>query len=1143
MPICEGICWHKHQSGNEEFTLLETGETFETECALKQRELDYKKKKWTCRHDANGQFRTFSEAYKEEKRVLGKILDKMPNAMVRDIFQRIHHSALTAKELAQQISEHLSRTFYLDDEVVFTNMNSECKGRVTEEEEYIDCNGGSYNIEILGDKCKNVTFRVLATNMRRIKEILLDELVILIPLVAQKISKTGFWSLDDTLKQKFKICDKLHSLFTKCSCEKRNSVDETDPGKHNSSSCSLVLKQQMKLIGNAKDTCKQDLGADFEKTQGKDVKRRSKKPLQLKNDASINCSQKSIYKFLLTSPGTSSPSIAISSPRTVAERRYEKALSRIIKLFPAPEPKEFCHACNFALSVLSEKQIESIPYEEIRYGILLQRDKKNDMALSAKMSREEKREYLRLKKKEREEKFGNLDHKLTILLKKKLDDNSLRGLTSLPKLEAVKFGEHSSYFGTCLFITEFLNVFQSLLIPKFVPSAEELLDTLKNDESSGAYIIQHLSMIIMNTLLQTPEVKECFVFGVPISKVPVTLSTLSELIRIILRWHIYGKNTAQDDEVHMYPHKMFYANSTKKLNTQNKIYENILEKLNILEVTELSVGEQIEVMKCLIECVQDSSVFRLFLEETVFDQLKSISTEKDQLEMELLKQKDELRSLPFFPHRSDEIVTRRQAIEENKVEKDRQRFIKSIEIVEEKLKSLLQNEEKCLKTSKRMQRLTPLGYDRYHRRYWFFENSPNKGIYVEKGWFSQITKEFPENNLDDESEINKGKVLISESSEKTMSRGKLFEDFENLYNDRTTFPSSSDSEQWYKICDEKTLQCLVSALSQKGIRESKLLENIETIFDEFNESCKKLGLSAKDKSVKTSRNSKDGNVSAAETLQSEIHNFESELRRRRFTRIDENDFLEKIEHSKSLCQLRRLVLEICESIPEADFRKIPAFVFSLKNWKDHLMNATSVSQLGVLLHVLEMQIKWDYSLRGKKCRICNRGRQEELVICEKCGDGMHLFCIRPKLTQMPPGGLFICSNCKEDDLSDAMETEDDDDAESYSSSTCDDAKGTQLSHEDQDRFTILQKESIKYLKTLKNDRQAYQWLQKVPAGQSKCRSGSITLKSINDKLLSYASEYKLRSDLRALFKAAVSFYQLDPKKQKHLCRLRNRLGL
>lgn len=87
----------------------------------------------------------------------------------------------------------------------------------------------------------------------------------------------------------------------------------------------------------------------------------------------------SMYKFLVTSPGTSSPSVVIPSPRSAAEKRLDNALLRIVKLFPVPDHKEFQQACEFALNVISESQIREIPYEEIRYALLKHRDHKKDV--------------------------------------------------------------------------------------------------------------------------------------------------------------------------------------------------------------------------------------------------------------------------------------------------------------------------------------------------------------------------------------------------------------------------------------------------------------------------------------------------------------------------------------------------------------------------------------------------------------------------------------------------------------------------------------------------------------------------------------------------------------------------------------------
>ena len=57
-----------------------------------------------------------------------------------------------------------------------------------------------------------------------------------------------------------------------------------------------------------------------------------------------------------------------------------------------------------------------------------------------------------------------------------------------------------------------------------------------------------------------------------------------------------------------------------------------------------------------------------------------------------------------------------------------------------------------------------------------------------------------------------------------------------------------------------------------------------------------------------------------------------------------------------------------DSIPERDLSTKRDFgmpAFSSTVWKTHLQEAASLSQLSVLLHVLELHVDWDYSLAQK----------------------------------------------------------------------------------------------------------------------------------------------------------------------------------
>lgn len=49
------------------------------------------------------------------------------------------------------------------------------------------------------------------------------------------------------------------------------------------------------------------------------------------------------------------------------------------------------------------------------------------------------------------------------------------------------------------------------------------------------------------------------------------------------------------------------------------------------------------------------------------------------------------------------------------------------------------------------------------------------------------------------------------------------------------------------------------------------------------------------------------------------------------------------------------------------------------------------------------------------CEICHKGDDEEnIVLCDKCNKGFHLYCVKPILPSVPSGEWF-CDNCREKD--------------------------------------------------------------------------------------------------------------------------------
>ena len=90
----------------------------------------------------------------------------------------------------------------------------------------------------------------------------------------------------------------------------------------------------------------------------------------------------------------------------------------------------------------------------------------------------------------------------------------------------------------------------------------------------------------------------------------------------------------------------------------------------------------------------------------------------------------------------------------------------------------------------------------------------------------------------------------------------------------------------------------------------------------------------------------------------------------------------------------------------------PALLTPLQEWENSLMGNTSYAQLFVHLTTLESSVSWSKSLLNTKCRICRRKTDpENMLICDGCDRGYHMYCLKPKLKAVPKGDWF-CYDCK-----------------------------------------------------------------------------------------------------------------------------------
>ncbi|XP_063895724.1 bromodomain adjacent to zinc finger domain protein 1A [Helicoverpa armigera] len=97
---------------------------------------------------------------------------------------------------------------------------------------------------------------------------------------------------------------------------------------------------------------------------------------------------------------------------------------------------------------------------------------------------------------------------------------------------------------------------------------------------------------------------------------------------------------------------------------------------------------------------------------------------------------------------------------------------------------------------------------------------------------------------------------------------------------------------------------------------------------------------------------------------------------------------------------------------DREARNKPLELEALQRWEVSLMECKSYSQVVLHLFTLDSSITWSASILNACCRLCRRKTDpENMLLCDGCNKGHHLYCLKPKLTKVPEGDWF-CDQCK-----------------------------------------------------------------------------------------------------------------------------------
>ncbi|RXN19266.1 bromodomain adjacent to zinc finger domain 1A isoform X1 [Labeo rohita] len=83
-----------------------------------------------------------------------------------------------------------------------------------------------------------------------------------------------------------------------------------------------------------------------------------------------------------------------------------------------------------------------------------------------------------------------------------------------------------------------------------------------------------------------------------------------------------------------------------------------------------------------------------------------------------------------------------------------------------------------------------------------------------------------------------------------------------------------------------------------------------------------------------------------------------------------------------------------------------------ERWRESLLACSSLSQVFLHLSTLERSVAWAKSILNARCKVCRRkGDAENMLLCDACDRGYHIFCVRPKLKAVPSEDWF-CPECR-----------------------------------------------------------------------------------------------------------------------------------
>uniref|UniRef100_A0AAY4C7W5 Tyrosine-protein kinase BAZ1B n=1 Tax=Denticeps clupeoides TaxID=299321 RepID=A0AAY4C7W5_9TELE len=668
---------------------------------------------------------------------------------------------------------------------------------------------------------------------------------------------------------------------------------------------------------------------------------------------------------------------------------------------------------------LVQKRWELLEHKR-RWSLMSEEEKQDVM----RKKREGIREKLRERAKERREKemLARLEQQ------RRYEDQELEG-RPLPAFRLVDMpdGLPNALFGDVAMVTDFLNCYAGLLMPddQYPITVDALMEALAS-ERAGFLYLNRVLLVLLQTLLQDELAEGYRELDVPLSEIPLTLHSVSEIVRLCLRpSDAHGEESRESED--------WAAGG----GYDDVVTPEFLERLETSEVFELTPPEKLNLLVALchrilmtysvvdhVDSMQQRSAElwreRLATLKEVNDRKRAEREQKRKEQMEAkggegpqVKKKEaggkkgKLAAPSTDPEPEDMISTvksrRLMSIQAKKEKEEQERQNKERmekEAEEERVRKQRAAAERAFQDgitkAQLVLRRVPLGTDRNHNRYWLFSDVV-PGLYIEKGWvhesidysFSLPLQEQPtrdeEEQEEDVEEVAKEELEIEDFNLKQKGNQKMFnvryqEIVHSVYLARKATTKLKACDGFQELL--KYLRCdileVASRLEKGGLgymdNASEFEERVRSV-----ESLKDFGeyIIALQESV----------------IKKFLQGFMAPKQKKKKTKQgEESSKADEVDEEKKMAEEARVATAV-------------------EKWKVAIREAQTFSRMHVLLGMLDACIKWDMSAENARCKVCRKkGEDDKLILCDECNKAFHLFCLRPALYRIP-AGEWRCPAC------------------------------------------------------------------------------------------------------------------------------------